>query len=63
MLKFRTMVKDADSQLADVVPLDALDEPMFKLRERPARDPRRPGPAALEPGRAAAAGERAAEAR
>ena len=35
MLKFRTMVKDADSQLADVVALDAMDEPMFKLRQDP----------------------------
>jgi exopolysaccharide biosynthesis polyprenyl glycosylphosphotransferase len=36
MLKFRTMVSDAEAQLPSLVPLDALTEPMFKLR----RDPR-----------------------
>jgi exopolysaccharide biosynthesis polyprenyl glycosylphosphotransferase len=36
MLKFRTMVQDAEALLPGVVPLDELSEPMFKL----ARDPR-----------------------
>jgi lipopolysaccharide/colanic/teichoic acid biosynthesis glycosyltransferase len=36
MLKFRTMVSDAEAQLPNLVPFDALAEPMFKLR----RDPR-----------------------
>jgi exopolysaccharide biosynthesis polyprenyl glycosylphosphotransferase len=36
MTKFRTMVCDADERLVDVVDLDALPDPMFKLR----RDPR-----------------------
>jgi exopolysaccharide biosynthesis polyprenyl glycosylphosphotransferase len=36
ILKFRTMVEDAEARLADVVPLNGLVEPVFKLR----RDPR-----------------------
>ncbi|MGH2922817.1 MAG: sugar transferase [Solirubrobacterales bacterium] len=36
LYKFRTMRRDAASELEQVVPLDELDEPMFKLR----RDPR-----------------------
>ncbi len=36
MLKFRTMVKDAEARLAEVVDLDALAEPVFKV----AADPR-----------------------
>jgi exopolysaccharide biosynthesis polyprenyl glycosylphosphotransferase len=36
MLKFRTMVENAESLLPDLVPLDRLEDPMFKLR----RDPR-----------------------
>jgi lipopolysaccharide/colanic/teichoic acid biosynthesis glycosyltransferase len=36
MLKFRTMVRDAEHQLADLIALDELAVPMFKLR----RDPR-----------------------
>ena len=36
MLKFRTMVCDAEARLAEVVSVDELAEPMFKLR----RDPR-----------------------
>ena len=35
MLKFRTMVPDAEEQLADLVPFDQLDEPMFKLSDDP----------------------------
>ncbi len=34
--KFRTMVRDAEAMLADLVPFDELDEPVFKLH----RDPR-----------------------
>jgi exopolysaccharide biosynthesis polyprenyl glycosylphosphotransferase len=34
--KFRTMVRDAEAMLADLVPFEKLDEPVFKLR----RDPR-----------------------
>jgi exopolysaccharide biosynthesis polyprenyl glycosylphosphotransferase len=35
MLKFRTMVDDAEARLGDVVRLDALPEPVFKLRSDP----------------------------
>ena len=35
MIKFRTMVCDADERLGDVVRLDALPQPMFKLRGDP----------------------------
>jgi exopolysaccharide biosynthesis polyprenyl glycosylphosphotransferase len=35
MLKFRTMVWNAEDLLTDLVTLDALSEPMFKLREDP----------------------------
>jgi exopolysaccharide biosynthesis polyprenyl glycosylphosphotransferase len=35
MLKFRTMVDGADARLADVVPIDRLPQPMFKLRDDP----------------------------
>lgn len=35
MLKFRTMVVDAEDRLAGIVQLDQLSEPMFKLRTDP----------------------------
>ena len=35
ILKFRTMVSDAELRLADVVALDELTSPMFKLRDDP----------------------------
>ncbi len=35
MLKFRTMVKDAEALLPDLVPFDELDDPVFKLRKDP----------------------------
>jgi len=35
MLKFRTMVRDAEEQLEDLVPFDKLAEPMFKLHDDP----------------------------
>ncbi len=35
MVKFRTMVCDADDRLDDVVRLDTLSEPMFKVRSDP----------------------------
>jgi exopolysaccharide biosynthesis polyprenyl glycosylphosphotransferase len=35
MLKFRSMVVDAEASLADLLDLDALADPMFKLREDP----------------------------
>ena len=35
MLKFRTMVRDAERLLPDLVDLDALEDPMFKLRADP----------------------------
>jgi exopolysaccharide biosynthesis polyprenyl glycosylphosphotransferase len=35
MLKFRTMVPNAEDLLADLVSLDDLDEPVFKLRDDP----------------------------
>ena len=36
MWKFRTMVRDAEAMLADLVPFDTLEEPVFKM----SRDPR-----------------------
>jgi exopolysaccharide biosynthesis polyprenyl glycosylphosphotransferase len=35
MLKFRTMTKDAEAELEQLVPFDELDEPVFKLRNDP----------------------------
>ena len=35
MVKFRTMVSDADERLTDVVRFEALTDPMFKLRDDP----------------------------
>jgi len=35
MLKFRSMTADAESRLSDVVELDGLAEPVFKLRQDP----------------------------
>jgi exopolysaccharide biosynthesis polyprenyl glycosylphosphotransferase len=35
MLKFRTMVQDAEARLPELVPLEALDAPMFKLKADP----------------------------
>jgi len=35
MFKFRTMVRDAEEQLKDLVPFDKLAEPMFKLVDDP----------------------------
>jgi exopolysaccharide biosynthesis polyprenyl glycosylphosphotransferase len=35
MLKFRTMVRDAERLLPELVDLSALEDPMFKLREDP----------------------------
>jgi exopolysaccharide biosynthesis polyprenyl glycosylphosphotransferase len=35
MLKFRTMVKNAEALLPDLVPFDKLDDPMFKLKADP----------------------------
>jgi lipopolysaccharide/colanic/teichoic acid biosynthesis glycosyltransferase len=35
MLKFRTMVSDAELRLSEVVDLEALADPMFKLRNDP----------------------------
>jgi lipopolysaccharide/colanic/teichoic acid biosynthesis glycosyltransferase len=35
MLKFRTMRTGADKQVSELVRLDELDEPMFKLRDDP----------------------------
>jgi len=35
MLKFRTMVERAQEQLADIVRIDGLPDPMFKLRDDP----------------------------
>ena len=35
MLKFRTMVRDAEARLADLVPFDELSDPMFKLKADP----------------------------
>jgi len=35
MIKFRTMVKDAEARLPDLVPFDKLADPMFKLKADP----------------------------
>jgi exopolysaccharide biosynthesis polyprenyl glycosylphosphotransferase len=35
MLKFRTMVRDAEERVSEVAPFDELDDPMFKLRDDP----------------------------
>ena len=35
MLKFRTMVADAEERLTELVDLEKLDEPMFKIRDDP----------------------------
>jgi exopolysaccharide biosynthesis polyprenyl glycosylphosphotransferase len=35
MLKFRTMVRDAEARLPELVPFDELADPMFKLRADP----------------------------
>jgi exopolysaccharide biosynthesis polyprenyl glycosylphosphotransferase len=35
MLKFRTMVRDAETMLAELVPFEQLDAPMFKLKADP----------------------------
>jgi exopolysaccharide biosynthesis polyprenyl glycosylphosphotransferase len=35
MLKFRTMVKDAEARLPELVPFDDLEAPMFKLKADP----------------------------
>jgi lipopolysaccharide/colanic/teichoic acid biosynthesis glycosyltransferase len=35
MWKFRTMVRDSEAMLADLVPFDKLEEPVFKLRDDP----------------------------
>ena len=35
VLKFRTMVKNAEALLPDLVPFDKLDDPMFKLKADP----------------------------
>jgi exopolysaccharide biosynthesis polyprenyl glycosylphosphotransferase len=35
MLKFRSMVEDAEELLRDIIPFDQLDEPVFKLQEDP----------------------------
>jgi exopolysaccharide biosynthesis polyprenyl glycosylphosphotransferase len=35
MLKFRTMVRDAEAMLAQLVPFDELSDPMFKLKADP----------------------------
>jgi exopolysaccharide biosynthesis polyprenyl glycosylphosphotransferase len=35
MLKFRTMVRDAEERLKEIVPFDELDDPMFKLKADP----------------------------
>jgi exopolysaccharide biosynthesis polyprenyl glycosylphosphotransferase len=35
MFKFRTMVRDAEARIGEVVAIDALEEPMFKVRNDP----------------------------
>jgi exopolysaccharide biosynthesis polyprenyl glycosylphosphotransferase len=37
MIKFRTMVVDADARLSEFLDFDDLDEPMFKLKDDPRR--------------------------
>jgi exopolysaccharide biosynthesis polyprenyl glycosylphosphotransferase len=35
MLKFRTMVRDAETLIRDLMPFDQLDDPMFKIKDDP----------------------------
>ena len=58
MLKFRTMVVDAEALLADLVPFDRLADPDVQAGERPAGHPGRTSPATLEHRRASAARQR-----
>ena len=60
MLKFRTMVADAEERLGELVDLEKLDEPAFKIPDDPrvTRVGRLPAP--HQPRRAAAADQRAA---
>ncbi len=59
MLKFRTMVADAEARLGELVDLEKLDEPVFKIPDDPRVHPRRALPAPHQPRRAAAADQRA----
>ena len=60
MLKFRTMVRDAEAMLPELVRFDELDDADVQAQGRPARDARRPAAAADEHRRAAAARQRPA---
>ncbi len=50
IFKFRTMVDHAEEMLSQLVDLEALSQPAFKLRDDHARHPHRARPAPLEPG-------------
>ena len=53
ILKFRTMCQDAEERISEVVSLENLSEPMFKLRDDPRVTRVGPLPAPHEPRRAA----------
>ena len=58
MVKFRTMVVDAEARLAGLERNNQRSGPLFKLGRRPAGDPDRPRPAGHQPRRAAPADQR-----
>ena len=60
MLKFRTMVADAEQRLPELVDLESLDQPAFKIPDDPRVTRSRPLPAPHQPRRAAAADQRPA---
>ena len=60
MLKFRTMVTDAEERLGELVDLEKLERAGLQDPRRPAGDPRRARPAPHQPRRAAAADQRPA---
>ena len=62
MVKFRTMVADAEERLGELVDLEQLEEPAFKIERRPAGDALGAIPAPHQPRRAAAAVQRPASA-
>ncbi len=60
ILKFRTMCRDAEERISEVISPDELAEPMFKLRKDPRVTKVGPHPEAHQSRRAAAAVQRAA---
>ena len=60
ILKFRTMCQDAEERISEVVSLENLSEPMFKVRDDPRVTRVGPLPAPHQPRRTAPAHQRAA---